>query len=170
MRKRIPAVLLAAAFLIGGCGTNEAKIEPEQEVNEETQENFPEESEETVKEEEETEMILRIENEEINVVWEDNESVNALKSLVSEKELSISMHMYGGWEQVGGVGTGLPRNDVQTTAKPGDIMLYSGDQIVVFYGDNSWAYTKLGKMDGYTQAELEEMLGNGNVTLTISME
>lgn len=170
MTKKIPAVLFAAALLIGGCGANEAEHEPEHEVSEDIQEIFPEESEETVNEEEDSEMILRIENEEINVVWEDNQSVNALKELVSEKELSISMHMYGGWEQVGSIGTGLPRNDVQTTAKPGDIMLYSGDQIVVFYGDNSWAYTKLGTMDGYTQAQLREMLGNGNVTLTISAE
>ena len=170
MTKRISAVLFAAAMLIAGCGANEVKDEPEEEVNEEIQEIFPEESEEPLNEEEDSEMILRIENEEINVVWEDNESVNALKNLVSENELTISMHMYGGWEQVGEIGASLPRNDVQTTAKPGDIMLYSGDQIVVFYGNNSWAYTKLGRMDGYSQAELEEMLGNGNVTLTITME
>ncbi|MBR3350330.1 MAG: hypothetical protein IKG55_09690 [Solobacterium sp.] len=170
MTKRISAVLFAAAMLIAGCGANEVKDEPEEEVNEEIQEIFPEESEEPLNEEEDSEMILRIENEEINVVWEDIESVNALKNLVSENELTISMHMYGGWEQVGEIGASLPRNDVQTTAKPGDIMLYSGDQIVVFYGNNSWAYTKLGRMDGYSQAELEEMLGNGNVTLTITME
>jgi hypothetical protein len=122
-----------------------------------------------VSEKEEMTMILKINDQKIDVNWEDNESVTALERLVSDKALTISMSMYGGWEQVGSIGRSLPRNDVQTTAVPGDIMLYSGNQIVLFYGNNSWAYTKLGSMQA-SQDELRELLGNGDVTVEISME
>ena len=115
-------------------------------------------------------MKMMIGDTEVDVRWEDNESVEALKELAEDSSLAISMSMYGGFEQVGAIGTNLPRNDVQTTTESGDIVLYSGNQIVVFYGSNSWAYTRLGKIKGMSEQELTELLGNGNVTITISME
>ena len=68
------------------------------------------------------------------------------------------------------MGTSLPRNDVQTTAAAGDIVLYSGNQLVVFYGSNSWAYTRLGHITDKDATELTDLLGNGDVTITISSE
>ena len=115
-------------------------------------------------------MVLAINGEVVSVEWEDNESVEALKGLVLSEPLSIQMSMYGGFEQVGSIGTSLPRNDVQTTTEAGDIVLYSGNQIVVFYGSNSWAYTRLGKVTDKSKAEITELLGNGDVIITISME
>ena len=103
----------------------------------------------------------------VTVEWEDNESVQALSELAEKQTLTLRMSMYGGFEQVGSLGKTLPRNDVQTTTSPGDIVLYSGNSIVVFYGSNSWSYTRLGKITGMTDSELAEMLGNGDVTLTI---
>ena len=103
----------------------------------------------------------------VEVKWEDNESVEALKQLCREEPLTIQMSMYGGFEQVGSIGQSLPRNDSQTTTQAGDIVLYSGDQIVVFYGSNSWAYTRLGHITDKTDQELAELLGNGDVTITI---
>ena len=78
------------------------------------------------------------------------------------------MSMYGGFEQVGDLGTHLPRNDVQTTTSAGDIVLYSGNQIVIFYGPNSWAYTKLGKVSNMSADEMAELLGNGDIVITLS--
>ena len=115
-------------------------------------------------------MVLAINGEIVSVEWEDNESVEALMNLVSTEPLSIQMSMYGGFEQVGSIGTHLPRNDVQTATETGDIVLYSGNQIVVFYGSNSWAYTRLGKVMDKSKAEMKELLGNGDVTIMISME
>ena len=80
------------------------------------------------------------------------------------------MSMYGGFEQVGSIGTSLPRNDVQTTTTAGDIVLYSGNQMVVFYGSNSWAYTKLGHITDQDTAEMTQLLGNGDVVITVSLE
>ena len=77
--------------------------------------------------------------------------------------------MYGGFEQVGSLGTRLPRDDRETTTGSGDIVLYSGSQIVVFYGSNSWAYTRLGHISDKSAEEMKALLGNGNVTLTLEM-
>ncbi len=112
-------------------------------------------------------MNMKIGETHVTVEWEENESVEALRKLTEEKPLSISMSMYGGFEQVGSIGQSLPREDRQTTTQAGDIMLYSGNQIVVFYGSNSWAYTPLGHISDKSAQEMAELLSNGNVTLQI---
>ncbi len=111
-----------------------------------------------------------IDGTEAAVEWEDNESVEALKELVSSGPLTIQLSMYGGFEQVGFIGMDLPRNDSQTTTQAGDIVLYFGDQIVVFYGSNSWAYTRLGRITDKSASELAELLGNGDVSITMTLE
>ena len=82
----------------------------------------------------------------------------------------ICQKMYGGFEQVGSLGTTLPRQDKETVTEAGDIVLYSGNQIVVFYGSNSWAYTRLGKITDRTASEMKDLLGNGDTTLTLYTE
>lgn len=91
-------------------------------------------------------------------------------NLVGEAPITIQMSMYGGFEQVGELGATLPSNDAQTTTGPRDIVLYSGDSIVIFYGSNSWAYTKLGKITGKTDEEIKNMLGNGDVSVILEMK
>ena len=118
----------------------------------------------------ETNMVLRINDRVIQVEWEDNESVEALKELTRRGTITIEMSMYGGFEQVGSIGSTLPRYDEQTTTSPGDIVLYQGDQIVVFYGSNSWAYTRIGRIQNMSEEELTTLLGSADVTITISNE
>ena len=115
-------------------------------------------------------LTMKIDGKKVAVDWEENESVAALTELVKDKPLTIQMSMYGGFEQVGSIGTSLPRNDAQTTTQAGDIVLYSGNQIVVFYGTNSWAYTRLGHITDKTAAQMKDLLGNGNVTIEFSLE
>ena len=123
-----------------------------------------------VEERTEVNLQMKIGDESVQVDWEDNESVETLKGLCKDEPLVIQMSMYGGYEQVGNIGTSIPENDVEITAKAGDIVLYSGNSIVVFYGSNSWAYTRLGRITNLTDAELTQLLSNGDVTITISME
>lgn len=111
------------------------------------------------------EMRIKIDGVSLPVEWENNKTVNALKNLAP---LTVKMSAYGGFEQVGSLGHRLPRNDSQMTTSAGDIVLYSGDNIVIFYGSNSWAYTKLGMITGKSQTELAELLSKSGVTLTIS--
>ncbi len=113
------------------------------------------------------ELILSIGDKTLSVDWEDNESVAALKELASGSGIRVDLSMYGGFEQVGSLGASLPREDRQTTTSPGDIVLYSGNQIVIFYGSNSWAYTRLGRITGLNGKELEDTFGNGDVTISL---
>ena len=113
---------------------------------------------------EEPAMTLKIGETEVPVIWEDNPSVEALKEFLP---LTVQMSMYGGFEQVGPIGQEIVSHDEQTKTEPGDIVLYSGDQIVIFYGNNSWAYTRLGHVD-LSQEEMAELLAHGDVTTTIS--
>lgn len=127
-------------------------------------------AQELTDDEEETKMVMQIGDTVVSVKWEDNESVAALRELAAQEgAIAISMSMYGGFEQVGSLGASLPRADEQTTTEAGDIVLYSGNQIVVFYGSNSWAYTRLGRITDQTAEQLKELLGNGDVVLTIAI-
>lgn len=127
----------------------------------------PGESGYTSDEEEISAMVMKIGDNSVQVAWENNESVEALRQMVSESPLIMQMSIYGGFEQVGSIGQSLPRDDKQTATKAGDIVLYSGNQMVVFYGANSWAYTRLGHISDKNDEELAELLGNGDVTITI---
>ena len=94
----------------------------------------------------ETTMTLSIDGKEIPVTWEDNASVNELKEICP---LKINMSMYGGFEQVGSLGQSISRDDEQITTESGDIVLYSGNQIVVFYGSNSCCSALVSRSLGY---------------------
>ena len=106
-------------------------------------------------------MRMTIADTEIKVAWENNPSVKALEEMCRDGELTIQMSRYGGFEQVGSIG------NVQTKTSPGDIVLYSGSQMVMFYGSNSWAYTRLGRITGCTKKEIRKLLGTKDVTVTL---
>lgn len=89
-----------------------------------------------------------------------------LLTMMQEKLITIQMTDYSGFEKVGALGTSLPTTNSQTTTQSGDIVLYQGNQIVIFYGSNSWSYTRLGKIDDLTG--WEDALGSGDVTVTFS--
>lgn len=115
-------------------------------------------------------MKMRINDTDIEVEWAYNEAVTALKEMVNNNPLTINMSMYGGFEQVGSLGANLPANDTRIVTEPGDIVLYSGNQMVVFYGSNTWSYTRLGKIKNKTETQLKELLSNGNVKITLIIE
>ena len=115
-------------------------------------------------------LTVKIGDTAVEVEWQDNEAVNALKELVKTSPLEIKMSMYGGFEQVGNLGKTLPNSDEKITTEAGDIVLYSGNQISVFYGSNTWDYTRLGKIKDKSETELKDLLGKGDTTLTISAD
>lgn len=109
---------------------------------------------------------LSVDGTQVPVTWEENASVDELKTLLP---LTVKMSMYGGFEQVGPVGRSIVSNDEQITTEAGDIVLYAGDRIVIFYGSNSWAYTKLGHID-QAQEEMEKLLGQEDVEIQLGWE
>ena len=171
-RNTILAVICIAMMLsISACSDDGKASNEDQNMKSVTSqsENVDVESSENKMEVRETAMTMTIGDTKVNVDWEANSSVDALKELVSSGPLSINMSMYGGFEQVGSIGQSLPREDKQTTTASGDIVLYSGNQLVVFYGSNSWAYTRLGHISDKTDAEIEALLSKGDVTITLSI-
>ena len=163
IRRRFYAVVLiiAMAMLLTACsGSNEAQENEEPEQN----------TESTEEDNGMRSITMTINDEEMTVTWEDNESVEALADLVSGSPLTIDMSMYGGFEQVGAIGTDLPSNDTNITTEPGDIVLYTGNNMVVFYGSNSWSYTMLGHIENKSEDELEALLGANDVKITLSAE
>lgn len=116
------------------------------------------------------ELYIKIGGNTLTAVLEDNRSAAALKELLAEKPLTISASNYGGFEKVCALGASLPRNDSRTTTDAGDICLYSGDQIVIFYGSNSWSYTRLGKISGADSSELKRILSGSETELTLSLK
>lgn len=95
----------------------------------------------------------------------DNSSATAFYQLLQkEAPVTIKMSDYGNFEKVGPLGTSLPRNDTQITTSAGDIILYQGNQITIYYDKNSWNFTRLGKIDDITQTQLKKILGKGDVT------
>lgn len=119
--------------------------------------------------EEETEMKMNVEvgGESFTATLENNSAAAALADMLRSEPLTIEMSDYAGFEKVGSLGTRLPASNVQTTTSSGDIVLYNGSQIVIFYGSNSWSYTRLGRiddLDGWADA-----LGSGDVTVTFSL-
>lgn len=91
-------------------------------------------------------MNLQIGNSSFTATLESNEAVEALVVMMNDAPLVIQMSDYSGFEKVGTLGTSLPTSNEQTTTQSGDIVLYNGNQIVIFYGSNSWSYTRLGKI------------------------
>ena len=164
--KKMLIIILAIALVALSAGCSGSKETQEPDVPEATQQ-----AEKTDDEEESgtSEMTFKINGEEVNVKWEDNESVRALADLAADGPVIVNASKYGGFEQVGGLGSTLPSNDVDTTTGPGDIVLYSSSNIVVFFGTNSWAYTRLGHIEGKTDDELRDMLGGSSVEIEIAL-
>ncbi len=98
---------------------------------------------------------------------EDNQAVSELVEMMEQEPVTIEMEDYAGFEKVGALGTRLTAKDVQTTTRSGDIVLYNSSNIVIFYGTNSWAYTRIGHIDDLT--DWETALGSGSVTAVFSL-
>lgn len=116
-------------------------------------------------------MYITIDGKSLSVCLVDNAATQALVAALQEGDITYEAHDYGGFEKVGALGRSLPTNDTQTTTQAGDVILYSGNQIVLFYGSNSWSYTRLGRIQYSSQSELESFLkaGLGNISVTLSL-
>lgn len=116
-----------------------------------------------------TKIQLTVGDRSMTATLADNEATRTLVGLLQSSPINVSMEDYGGFEKVGALPRSLPTSNSQITTFAGDIMLYQGNNIVIFYGSNSWSYTRLGKIDGATPTEIREFLGSGDIDLTISL-
>lgn len=106
----------------------------------------------------------------LNATLDNNSSAKAFYEELKKNPITVKMHDYGSFEKVGTLPKSFPRNDTQITTQAGDIILYQGNQITIYYDINSWNFTRLGKVDGITQNELKSILGKGDVTAVFEIK
>ena len=118
-----------------------------------------------------SEIKITVSGKSLPVKIEDNAATKALVAALRESSITYEAEDYGGFEKVGALGRSLPTSNAQITTQPGDVILYSGNQIVLFYGSNSWSYTRIGKMEYGTLDELKTFLkaGQGKISVTLSL-
>lgn len=165
MKKFITMTLILVctlAAVLSGCAGGSQTETPESESAGNDAEGFEEEENMGRK------IIVEVNGSRFTATLENNKAADALEEMVQEEPVTVQMSDYAGFEKVGSLGASLPASNRQTTTHAGNIVLYQGNQIVIFYGSNSWSYTRLGKIDDLTG--WEEALGNGDVTLTLSPE
>lgn len=146
--------------------TDMAEANESSTVSEESSQENPESG----TEQQEDTLYLQIGDTQLTAELADNSSAQALVDLLADGPLTLDLQDYGNMEKVGPLGTELPRNDEQITTEPGDIILYQGNSLVIYYAPNSWNFTRLGKISDISESELRELLGDGDVTVTLSLE
>ena len=115
-------------------------------------------------------IYITIDGRTLSATLADNIATKALVEKLAAGSVTITMNNYGGFEKVGALPWSLPSADTQITTKPGDIMLYSSNNIVIFYGQNSWAYTPLGVLETSNSSEISSFVGNGDKQVTITLD
>ncbi|MBO7048803.1 MAG: hypothetical protein J6W62_07830 [Spirochaetia bacterium] len=109
-------------------------------------------------------------NHNITATLVDNSSSRAFAELLVKGSVTVDMQDYGSFEKVGTLPASLPRNDTSITTEPGDIILYQGNKITIYYDTNSWSFTRLGKVDGVTPSELRKILGKGIIKAVFELK
>ena len=176
MKRHILLVLLLAVVLcLSGCAgrpdlpASATEDTPQAAENEKSTEMTTEET--TMPEIDTTEpiLLLTIDDTAVDVQWENNAAVTELYAL-AQNAITVNTSAYGGFEQVGSLPQSFSRSDTQMTTQPGDIVLYFGNQLVVFFGSNSWSYTKLGHINGLSADELAALLDKEQTVIELQLK
>ena len=116
-------------------------------------------------------MFITIDGQTQAVTLVDNQATKTLVEKLQQAPVTVTLNSSGGFEIWGALGFSLPTSNEQINAQPGDVILYNGSNICMFYGSNSWSYTRLGKIDGLSESELRTFLkaGESNITVTLSL-
>lgn len=154
-----------AALSLCGCGTGETAVDTDVQpapsvTTAPTNETSQAQSSDMLK--------ITVDEHTFYAVFEDNPSADAFRQLLEEEPITVEMEDYGGFEKVGSLGTSLPRTDTHITTVPGDIILYQGNQITIYYDTNTWNFTKLAQIED--PESLKEKLGEGSIRATFSLE
>ena len=179
MKRHIPLVLLltVALFLSGCAGRPDLPTVPPTSATEdmpqaaESEKSTKMTTEETTMPEIDTTepmLLLTIDGTAVDVRWENNAAVAELYAL-AQNAITVNTSAYGGFEQMGSLPQSFSRSDAQMTTQPGDIVLYSGNQLVVFFGSNSWSYTKLGHISGLSGDDLAALLDKEQTVMELQI-
>lgn len=160
--------LLLAVLGLSGCGNGSSPADsappPSQSVISEQESS---QSQDNSSSQEEPMLKITVGDQELLATFADNSSAEAFRDLLAQGPVTVSMDDYGGFEKVGSLGTTLTRNDTRITTQPGDVILYQGNQITIYYGTNTWNFTRLAKINDST--DLQAKLGTGTVQVIFSL-
>ena len=160
--------LFLAVLGLSGCGNSSSPADsappPSQSVISEQESS---QSQDNSSSQEEPMLKITVGDQELLATFADNSSAEAFRDLLAQGPVTISMDDYGGFEKVGSLGTTLTRNDTRITTQPGDVIRYQGNQITIYYGTNTWNFTRLAKINDST--DLQAKLGTGTVQVTFSL-
>lgn len=160
--------LLLAVLGLSGCGNGSSPADsappPSQSVISEQESS---QSQDNSSSQEEPMLKITVGDQELLATFADNSSAEEFRDLLAQGPVTISIDDYGGFEKVGSLGTTLTRNDTRITTQPGDVILYQGNQITIYYGTNTWNFTRLAKINDST--DLQAKLGTGTVQVTFSL-
>ena len=123
-----------------------------------------------VREVSQMEITIDVNGNKLTAALADSTAAKELAEKLKAGSVTVTLNEYGGFEKVGVLPWSLTKSDKQVSTEPGDIMLYQGDQMTIFYNSNSWSYTKLGHIENTTQEELESLFGEGDITVTLSLK
>ncbi len=170
MKKLLALLILAAVacFTLVGCAnsSSDGKGGVEDNAQEQPVEDGSDDESEI------TEMFVTVNGNKLKITLEKNFSATALTELLKQGDIVYTADDYGDFEKVGNIGHTLPRNDEQIDTQAGDVILYQGCNICLYYGENSWNFTRIGRIEGYTASEIRSLIGagNGSVQVTLSLD
>lgn len=165
---RIGAILLGLMCCLTACGAAAPSPADEPAREDKAQALTEEPAPDRTEVQEEQMLKIEVNGHVLYAAFEDNSSADALKEKLKDGAVTLDLHDYGSFEKVGALPWKLPKNDTQITTQAGDVILYQGNQITIYYDVNSWNFTRMAKIQDVAQDELKQILGDGNVTVVLS--
>lgn len=164
--KKILSLLTVLCLAFSACGNNDDEdvtpVEPQniiQNVEQQTNTEIPMDK-----------LLITINGKTLTADFADNSSAKALADVLAKSSITYQADDYGNFEKVGDLGQSFPKNDENITTEPGDIILYQGHNLCIYYAQNTWSFTRIAKIKGISKDELKEFLGEGEITVTLSVE
>ena len=164
--KKILSLLTVLCLAFSACGSNDDEdvtpVEPQniiQNVEQQTNTEIPMDK-----------LLITINGKTLTADFVDNSSAKALAEALKQSSITYQADDYGNFEKVGDLGQSFPKNDENITTEPGDIILYQGHNLCIYYAQNTWSFTRIAKIKGISKDELKEFLGEGEITVTLSVE
>lgn len=156
-------IIIAAIFLLAGCQSQPQNQPADNSEGNRGKENVNTETDKAI-------FVIEVNGHQLIADFADNKSAQAFKELLEKGELHLHLQDYGDFEKVGPLGTSLVRSDESIQTQAGDVILYQGNQITIYYDHNSWTFTRLGKIRDVDTVRLKEILGPGDVDVVIRLE
>ena len=157
-------VLIALFFLVACSDAASHSTQPESQTSKSSASSTSKVGEAPVK------LKIHVNDTTFTATLEENSSAKAFAEFLAQGDMTLDMHDYGSFEKVADLPRSFPRNDKQIDTDAGDIILYQGNTITIYYDKNSWNFTRLARIDNVNKKRLQQILGKGNVKATFSVE